>query len=190
MGLFSVFLCGVLIIEDSIKFAGMADEILHLWKDFSLSEAESLEVEVPDIGIGNITPRGSSCLVGKLLADRIIGKDTIKSMVVRGWQPSGTMVFKNLGNNLFLMEFEHVWDKARVLEGRPWVFEGHLFSVNNFNGSVVPGSMEFDLVSFWVRIFHLPLGFMCETMGFQLGTLWEEWKRLRWMLMELGGVSI
>lgn len=102
----------------------MAEDLTKLWRAFSLSEDESLVVEAIEMEGHNINVRGRSCLVGKLLADRTIGKDSIKSTLIRGWKPSGTTVFKNLGNNLFLMEFEHAWDKARVLEGRPWVFEG------------------------------------------------------------------
>jgi hypothetical protein len=43
-----------------------------------------------------------------------------------------------LGENLFLVEFEDEWDKARVLEGRPWIFKGNLFSMEDFNGLTPP----------------------------------------------------
>jgi hypothetical protein len=67
----------------------------------------------------------------------------------------------------------NVCDKVRVLEGRPWVFEGSLFSVQDFNGSLAPAKMDFDMVSFWVRMFHLPLACMIETMGgFNWVVLW------------------
>jgi hypothetical protein len=63
-----------------------------------------------------------------------------------------------------------VWDKAEVLHGRPWVFEGNLFSVEDFNGSIAPAKMEFNKAFFWVRMFHLPLGCMSEAMGVKLGS--------------------
>ncbi len=75
-------------------------------------------------------------MVGKLFADQIIGKETIKSTMVKGWRPSGMTSFKVLGENIFLVEFEHLWDKSRVLEGRPWVFKGSLFVVEDFSGTV------------------------------------------------------
>lgn len=59
---------------------------------------------------------------------------------------------------------------VRVLESRTWVFEGHLFSVEDFNGSIAPARMEFEKASFWVRMFHLPLACMCETIGVQIGS--------------------
>lgn len=38
------------------------------------------------------------------------------------------------GENLFIIEFEYEWDKSRVFEGRPWIFYGNLFSVEDFDG--------------------------------------------------------
>jgi hypothetical protein len=82
--------------------------------------------------------RSQACLVGKILADRMIGKEIIKSMLIWGWRPKGSISFKVLGENLFIIEFEYVWDKTRVLEGRPWVFEGSLFSIEDFVGLTPP----------------------------------------------------
>jgi hypothetical protein len=61
------------------------------------------------------------------MADRIIGKDTIRAKLVWGCKPTGSTSFKVLGENFFLVEFEHSWNKIRVMEGRPWVFDGSLF---------------------------------------------------------------
>jgi hypothetical protein len=60
--------------------------------------------------------------VGKLLADRFVGKDVIKRTLKRGWRPTGRLDFKVVGDNMFLMEFEDEGDKSRVLKGRPWIF--------------------------------------------------------------------
>lgn len=62
---------------------------------------------------------GKTCLVGKLLADCLIGKNTIRSTLIKGWRPVGNTSFTNLGDNLFLIEFEHFWEKYQVLEDRP-----------------------------------------------------------------------
>lgn len=80
----------------------------------------------------------------KLFVDRTIRKDTIKSTLLRGWRPDGTTMFKTLRENLFLLEFEHAWDKERVLEGRPWVFEGQLFAMEVYNGFIDPACMDFE----------------------------------------------
>jgi hypothetical protein len=92
----------------------MAEDLSNLWRNFTLSEDESLGVDVIDLGMTELGSRGKSCMVGKLISDRVIGKDAIKSTLIRGWRPAGTIGFKVLGDNIFLLEFEHSWDKSRV----------------------------------------------------------------------------
>jgi hypothetical protein len=59
-----------------------------------------------------------------------------------------------VGVNLFLVEFEHVRDKLRVINGRPWVFKGSLFSVKDFVGITPPSKIVLDKVAFWVRMYN------------------------------------
>lgn len=153
-----------------MAMGNMADDLTKRWENFSLSEEESLEVEIHNDALEDIVTKGKSCLVGKLIAERIVGKDTIRSTLVRGWKPEGAVSFKTLGNNLFLVEFERFWDKARVLEGRPWIFEDNLFAMEDFNGLIPPSQMDFEKVAFWVRMYNLPLGCMGKDMGFQIGS--------------------
>ena len=72
------------------------------------------------------------------MTDRIISKETIKSKFLRLWKLKESFTFKILGGNLFLLEFDLAWDKAKTIEGRPWVFEGTLFLVEDFNGRTSP----------------------------------------------------
>jgi len=44
-----------------------------------------------------------------------------------------------------------------VKEGQPWVFEGNLIYIVDYNGSIPPAQMDFEKVSFWTRMFNLPL---------------------------------
>jgi hypothetical protein len=64
--------------------------------------------------------------------------------LIKGWHPNGNLSFKVLGDNVFILEFEYEWDKARVLEGRPWIFEVDLFSVEEFNGRSSPSEIIFE----------------------------------------------
>jgi hypothetical protein len=56
------------------------------------------------------TDRGRICVVGKLIADHMVSKETICSTLLPGWKPSGTPSFKVLGDNLFLVNFVDVRD--------------------------------------------------------------------------------
>lgn len=91
----------------------MADDLAKLWENLSLSKGEGLEFDVEDQDLTGIVRRGKDCLVEKLVANRIVSKENIRSTLIRGWRHPGTLSFKILGENLFLIEFEHVWDRER-----------------------------------------------------------------------------
>jgi hypothetical protein len=72
-------------------------------------------------------------VLGKLVTNRMVSKEAIKMTLMRWWKPSGSFSFQVLGENMFLVEFTNVGDKKRILVGRPWVFEGSLFLLKNFD---------------------------------------------------------
>jgi hypothetical protein len=108
---------------------------------------------------------GKACVLGKLVADRLVSDETIKSTLVNWWKPSENISFKVLGENMFLIEFGDIEDKERVLVGRPWVFEGSLFLVEDFDGVAPPSKYTFDKAAFWIRMKNLPLA----CMGLEIG---------------------
>ena len=98
------------------------EDLAELWEKFTLTEVEQDGLEVVEEEVEGISIQGTHCLVGKLILERLIGKDLIQKNMVRSWRPTGSMAFKVFGENLFLLEFEHEWDKSRIMEGRPWFF--------------------------------------------------------------------
>lgn len=125
----------------------MAEDLTRMWRNLSLTEAKDLEMEVQQEAMKGTVSRGNFCLVGKLISNRFVSKEAIKSFLIRWWKPQGKITFKVLGENLFLIEFENVKDKSHVLEWRPWVFEGNLFSVVDFDGVAQPATIEFEKVA-------------------------------------------
>ncbi|XP_059462008.1 uncharacterized protein LOC132191003 [Corylus avellana] len=128
-----------------------------------------MEVAIQPRSVENVVSRGKVCIIAKLLSERYVGKEIIRRQLIKGWRPTGHLSFKVIGENLFLVEFEKEWDKVRVLEGRPWIFEGILFSVEDFDGLSSPSDIVFDQAVFWVRMFNLPLACMGKEVGFQIG---------------------
>ena len=84
--------------------------------------------------------------------------------------PTRSLSFKVIGENLFLLEFENFGDKSLVLQGRPWVFNGNLFSIEDYDGITPLDSMDFENVVFWVQMFYLPLACMSKAVEQQLGS--------------------
>ena len=83
---------------------------------------------------------------------------------------SGSVSFKTLRPNLYLVDFENWWDKDWILEGRPWTFDGDLLFLVDFNGLTPIEDLEFSKAAFWVRMYNLPLACMGRDIGFKIGS--------------------
>jgi hypothetical protein len=57
---------------------------------------------------------GRTCVVGKLIAKRMISKETIRATLLKGWKPFGfhRKWLQVLGKNLFLIDFWNERDKT------------------------------------------------------------------------------
>jgi hypothetical protein len=155
----------------------MEEDLSRRWENLSLTEAEDDVMEIREEKMEGMVRRGTSCLIGKLISDRYVSKEVIRSSLRRGLKLSGRITFKVVGENLFLIEFEHDWEKDRVLEWRPWVFDGNLFSVANFDGVMQPASYDFEKVALWIQMLNLPLACMNSEIGTMIGSSIGKWRR-------------
>jgi hypothetical protein len=146
----------------------MAEDLSNLWGKFSLSEEECRGATVQEKVVEGGAEKGKNCLVRKMI-NRGMGKNTTRALLTREWHTTGSFSLNELGDNLWLVDFENEGDKLRILEGRPWVPEGNLFAVEDFDGLVTPSQMTFDTAAFWVRMFELPLACMNKEVGKTLG---------------------
>jgi hypothetical protein len=143
----------------------MADELPRLWEKFNLTETEDVELEIPGGKFQKVVSRGKTCIIGKLIADRLVSKELLKDSLSRWWKIKGEPSFKVLGDNLFLIDFTYKEDKERVLARQSWVFENSLFLIEDFDGTAAPTEFTFDKASFWVQMTNLPLGCMGKEIG-------------------------
>jgi len=75
--------------------------------------------------------------------DRIVPKEFFKGPLIRAWRPMHAVTFQVIGENMFIAEFE--WDKSRIMEGRPWLFDGNLVSLAEFDGITPPAEMHLNM---------------------------------------------
>jgi hypothetical protein len=145
------------------------EDLTHMWGKFSLMEEENSGVSLETAEIESLVSRGKFCLIGKLLVERVVTKEFYKAPLLRAWRPTGEVFIRVVGENMFVAEFEKEWDKSRIMEGRPWLFDGNLVSLAEFDGLTSPGDMDFDKAAFWVRMYNLPLACMGRGVGFKMG---------------------
>jgi hypothetical protein len=116
-----------------------------------------------------VVSRGKTCIIGKLIADRLVSKEVLKDSLSRWWKIREELSFKVLGDNLFLIDFTYKEDKERVLARQSWVFENSLFLIEDFDRTVAPTEFTFDKASFWVQMTNLPLGCMGKEISEMIG---------------------
>lgn len=76
------------------------------------------------------------------------------------WKLRGTVDFKEVGHNLFLIGFFENLDIQKVQEGRPWTFDLNLFSIKEYDALLTPNQVEFCKKSMWIQMHNIPFGMM------------------------------
>lgn len=94
--------------------------------------------------------QGKKNIIGKLVSDRVIGKEVICSMMGKIWKMGKTFSFHILSPNLFLVSFESQadWKKKKILKGRPWLFDNYLFLLKPYERLIPSNKIEFEKESF------------------------------------------
>jgi hypothetical protein len=57
-------------------------------------EVENVRVDISEQEVDSVVMLGLACIVGKLLADRVVGKEILKTPLIRAWRPTGWVTDK------------------------------------------------------------------------------------------------
>ncbi|KAK4397412.1 hypothetical protein Sango_1577800 [Sesamum angolense] len=79
------------------------------------------------------------------------------------------MDLKPLEENHFLLKFNHIVDRNRVLEGCPWSFEKNLLVLNTVDMNENPQQVNLDWAAFHIHVHGLPLSKMSKEMAQFIG---------------------
>jgi hypothetical protein len=60
-----------------------------------------------------------------------------------------------LGDNRFLIEFESVDVRQRVVDGGPWRHKGDALIVVSYDGFAPPSSVVINTIGLWARFYDL-----------------------------------
>jgi len=97
----------------------MEELVDKLGGGMSLLEGEKTGIMITEDDTTDLRMRSGRCMVGRVMSERRIQKDAFRALMARLWKTSGTVVFKELHENIWLIEFSSEADKRRVQEGRP-----------------------------------------------------------------------
>lgn len=83
--------------------------------------------------------------------DRNINKEALKTTMTKIWNPKGWLQFNEVGHNRYLVEFQKVMDKERVLNIRPWSFDKNLVCIQEFSTTIPPAELVFTHEPIWIQ---------------------------------------
>ncbi|KAK6163123.1 hypothetical protein DH2020_002964 [Rehmannia glutinosa] len=136
----------------------MAEDLEKLYARLSLNANE--EILIPTSAIIQDNTDLNLCLVGKILAPRIISPDQISSLFKRLWSPKGSFSCKSIHDNICIFSFDNLLDKKKVLASTPWLFDRYLLVLHDAVADINPSEINYSHCDFWVQLHHLPLGLM------------------------------
>ncbi|XP_063942974.1 uncharacterized protein LOC135150542 [Daucus carota subsp. sativus] len=132
--------------------------------------------------------------VDKFLTEKNINVRAMKSKMADIWRPARGINIKEIKTGLFLFQFYHKDDMQWVVKGGPWSFDGAILVFNTVGNGEDPTKVLLNEVEFWIQIYDLPVGYMSESIGKQLGnffgtfvqydssnnkSIWREFMRIR-----------
>ncbi|KAL0355953.1 UNVERIFIED_CONTAM: hypothetical protein Sradi_4042200 [Sesamum radiatum] len=109
------------------------------------------------------------CLVGRILTLRPFHVDALKTTLLLAFNPVRGMELKPLEGNRFILKFNHIVDRNRVLEGCLWSFEKNLLVPNSINLNENPQEVNLDWAEFYIHVHGLPLSKMSKEMAKFIG---------------------
>ncbi|XP_041016206.1 uncharacterized protein LOC121258731 [Juglans microcarpa x Juglans regia] len=150
------------------------EEIEEVWRKLKLTDEEDCPIEVGQGVHGSMDLKGRRSLIGKIISERIIGREVARSMMEKVWKVGKPLEFQEIGGNCFGITFVNRSEKMKVLDGCLWLFDNHLFVLLDFDGGMQPCLFNFDHAHMWVQMLNLPLSYMNKQMGELIGSSIEK----------------
>ncbi|XP_042974779.1 uncharacterized protein LOC122306417 [Carya illinoinensis] len=147
----------------------MEEELSFLCKGLRLTEEEQQEILLPKEELLIAQDISNLCLAALVVSERGVNKGAFKATMTRIWNAEGGLSFKDFGRNKFLIEFQNLSVKNKVLAGRPWSFDRSLICLQECKGKQALKDIQFELEPFWIQLHDLPFAGLNRTMGEKLG---------------------
>jgi hypothetical protein len=140
------------------------------WKEVNLSkeEEEGVVWEEEDSYGEDVFCR---TLAAKLWTDLPFNIRAFKQTMIQAWRLKNQVEVEDLKKNLFLFRFATKRDAEKILNTGPWSFDRNLLILNRVTGEEQPADLEMNKVSFWVRVYELPLKIRSDSIAKKLGNI-------------------
>lgn len=164
----AIWACGFF--SSSVCFIMSIDDLTHQWRNMTLTSDEE---EVADFS--NVQPMHDKealkyCVVGKVCTRKLINLEGFRSAMKNIWKVHKNTIIDCIGENLFIIRFNSITEKKRILNNGPWFFEKAILLLESPNMVDQPKDMKFQYATFWVHICGLPIICMNRTFIMEIGS--------------------
>ncbi|KAL0433610.1 UNVERIFIED_CONTAM: hypothetical protein Slati_2695300 [Sesamum latifolium] len=147
----------------------MDNEIENLGKSLKLIDEEDSGIEMPTGLWHGDTELEGFCLVGRLLSQKSVNFDAMRSILLTAFNPIRGMEAKLIEDNRILFIFSHHIDRKRVMENTPWAYDKNLLLLNMVGETKNPAHVELNWSDFHVRVHDLPINRMNKDVAVFIG---------------------
>ncbi|XP_042983200.1 uncharacterized protein LOC122312612 [Carya illinoinensis] len=146
------------------------DNLTKRWERLHLSKEETSVFQIKTKGAKEGNIQGKLCIISKVLSEKGVNNEAFRVTMSQIWRLQGWVRFKDLNEQCFLIEFQQIQDKERVLSSRPWFFDRNLITIQEVDENVSLNVLKFQYEPFWVQCHNLPLAAMTEEVGEDFGS--------------------
>lgn len=126
---------------------------------------EEQRVVVIDDKEGFVLKTTKAFLVVKVLSRKSISKERFKRRMMHLWRPKAKVTIVELDDNLFSFSFDNNRERAMVLKGGHWLYDGALLVMVEADTLAHPVRITLHDQEFWIQVKGLPLAYMTQHIG-------------------------
>ncbi|KAI8030947.1 hypothetical protein LOK49_LG01G00840 [Camellia lanceoleosa] len=105
------------------------------------------------------------CLVGKILAPKILNKNAVSKIIHSAWKTRVDVSISSWSENVYLFRFGNEEDRDKVLRETPWSVMGNLLVLKPLVMGQAASEIDFSTSPFWVQVHGLPVEKMTRRNG-------------------------
>ena len=120
----------------------MEDELEKLGKKLSFTEEEDESISLGSGTMEAAKTVGKNCLLMKVLSHKYMNVEALRKNMRMLWKPNKGVQINEIGEELFLAEFEDGRDKKRIMDMSLWTYEKQLILLKEFEGEQAPKDIQ------------------------------------------------
>lgn len=141
------------------------EEIEEVLKKFKLSNTEHEGIWLGEDDLAKGVEECSLSLIGKVGGEKIANSAGMKSFATNMWSHPKQLKVTEIGKNMFQFIFTHSSEMERVLNGRPWIYDGQQLVLHRRKKGIEDDTKAFDRSFIWVQIWNLLLHWITKEDG-------------------------